>query len=279
MSLRLITRSVWHNPGNRGHRLRHAFAAVAWQIRKRVWGKPRVLRLANGLRFRAHPDCVVSSALIYSRWPEYAELQFLRSQLRRDDVVLDVGANVGHLSLLLADVVGPGSLFAFEPTPLTFRRLVQNWQLNDWPTDQLFQVAVGAEAGQVLIPDSDRPETKNQVSKSQCSGPSVAVPLVRLDDYRHRWAGRKLGLLKIDVEGYEREVFRGGQQLLEVDRPGLIMFESLAGSVEAEIAALLQRVRYEVFQLDANGVPDFHHAVAQNLFAVPTERRREVCRD
>ena len=279
MSVKLITRSIWNNPGNRGRRLRKSFAAVGWQIWKRTVRTPRVLKLPNGVQFKAYPDCVVSSALIYAAWPEFHELQFLRRQLRSGDVVLDVGANVGHLSLLLADVVGSQNIFAFEPTPVTFRRLQENWKLNCWPADGLFQMAVGAQAGQIFVPDTEKPDTKNQVAATPRNGRTVPVPLTALDDLRGHWRERKVGLLKIDVEGYEREVFCGSRQLLAQDRPRLIMFESLAGSVEPEITALLRDANYVVFQLDANGRPDFAGASAQNLFALPAERRNEISRD
>ncbi|MGH7194367.1 MAG: hypothetical protein ACREJM_12680, partial [Candidatus Saccharimonadales bacterium] len=116
MSIRQVTCSVWRNPGNRGQRIRRTFAALRWQLQKRIVRSPRTVRLANGVRFRAYPDCVVSSALIYSDWPEFHELRFLRKHLGADELVIDVGANVGHVSLLLADLVGPENVYAFEPT-------------------------------------------------------------------------------------------------------------------------------------------------------------------
>ena len=112
MTIRLVTRSIWNNPGNRGKRLRKTVAAIMWQLRKRCRRSPYMLQLPNGLRFKLYPDCVVSSALVYADWPEYAELMFLRRMLRHDDVVLDVGAHTGHISFLLGDVVAPGNIFA-----------------------------------------------------------------------------------------------------------------------------------------------------------------------
>ncbi len=66
MSIRIISRSVWNNPGNRDKRVRKLFAALRWQIYKRVVKRPKLITLANGARFRAYPDCVISSALQYA---------------------------------------------------------------------------------------------------------------------------------------------------------------------------------------------------------------------
>jgi hypothetical protein len=69
------------------------------------------------------------------------------------------------------------------------------------------------------------------------------VPLAPLDGYRDRWQDRPVGVLKIDVEGYE-EVFRGSDALLRRDRPRLIMFESLEGTLDAEIRQFLEERSY-----------------------------------
>jgi FkbM family methyltransferase len=270
MSLKLVARSVWSNPGNQGRRWRKTLGAVRWQVRKRVWRSGRVLRLANGVRFRAYPDCVVSSALIYADWPEFTELMFLRRFLRPGEAVLDVGANVGHISLLLSDVVGPGSLFAFEPTPVTFGRLTENWRLNGWATDQLFPVAIGSRRGRVRVPDVPCPVTTNSLTDADTAG-TVAVSLVPLDDYRPLLGGRRIGLLKVDVEGYEPEAFRGATQVLAQDRPRIIMFESLGGRLSLDMGQVLGAAGYVPFGLSPGGQPDPRALGAQNLFAVPAE--------
>ncbi|SRR5581483_7955260 len=269
MSVGLIFKSVWRNPGNRGQRFDRLARAAAWQIRKRFVAAPHVIALPNGVRFNAWPDCVTSSALMYSDWPEFWELHFIRRRLQPGEVIIDVGANVGHISLLLADVVGAENIFAFEPTPVSFRRLTANWLLNHWSTSQLYNCAVGKSAGTAIVGDPARPETKNAVGIT--SEDTVEVPLVSLDSFRERWRGRRVGLLVVDVEGYEPEVFAGAEKLLGLDRPRLVMFESLDGSLATNIAALFDRVRFTVFQLSEHGEPDFEHLSAQNLFAVPNE--------
>jgi FkbM family methyltransferase len=275
MSIKQVTHSVWYNPGNRGQRVRKSWAAVRWQARKRVVGTRTAIRLANGTRFWAYPDCVVSSALIYADWPEYNELQFIRRRLRPGELVFDIGANVGHFSLLLSDRVGPENVSAFEPTPVTFARLVENWQLNGWPVDHLYPVAVGAEEGSARLPNVTRPLTTNSLLPPDVSG-GLEVPLVSLDSLHGHWQDRAIGLIKIDVEGYEREVLRGCRRLLADDRPRLLMFESLEGHVESEIAALLDAVGYARFELNAEGRPDFVSSAAQNQFAVPHETLADI---
>lgn len=272
MSVHLVAKSIWRNPGNKGRRVSRTLRAILWQLRKRTVRRPVVLRLKSGARFKAYPDCVVSSALIYADWPEYDELLFLRRHLNPGDCVVDVGANVGHISLLLIDIVGPNNVWAVEPTPITYRRLLENWTLNDWPTTGLLHAAVGATRGTVFASDVQGPLTTARVCANPSPGNTAEVPLMRLDDLRPFWGERRVGLLKIDVEGFEPDVFRGAEQFLRVERPRIIMFESLTGRLDDEVASVLAAAGYVVFQLGEGGNPDFNSASAQNLFAVPREQ-------
>jgi len=273
MSVRLVRRSVWGNPGNRHQLLQRTCGAIWWQLYKRWYGQPRTILLPSHAKFRAWPDCVVSSALIYAAWPEYYELQFIRSILKPTTAVVDVGANVGHISLLLSDLVGPERLFAFEPTPVTYRRLVENWALNGWDSDRLYPVAIGDEEGYAAIPDVSHPDTMNSLNKGKIAKRIVQVPMRSLDSFRANWFNTGIGLLKVDVEGFEPEVFKGAIATLREIRPRLVMFESLGGTVNPSIAKTLQETCYSVFQLDCHGRPDFSKQDAQNLFAVPNELR------
>lgn len=270
MSIRIIGRCIWQNPGNRGQRLWRCCRAVAWQLDKRLLKKPRIITLPNGARMWAHPDCVVSSALIYSEWPEFHEFQFIRRRLKPDDAIVDVGANVGHVLLLLSDLVNPNHMIGFEPTPVTFGRLKENWALNGWAIGQLHQCAVGAEDGQLFIPDTPSPVTTNSL-KSTRGDHEVAVDVKPLDAMGD-WLGKgPVGLLKIDVEGFEPDVVRGAMVFLKSRRPRLVMFESLDGKLDPQIANCFSAAAYHVFQLDPAGQPDFVNLNAQNLFAMPNE--------
>jgi FkbM family methyltransferase len=191
--------------------------------------------------------------------------------LNPGDTVIDVGANVGHFSILVADIVGPANLVCFEPTPIAWRRLCENFQLNGWSLTNLYPYAVGAERGTVAYSDSETPATTNSIRNDARSGKTFQAKVVALDDRLDAWKGKPIGLLKIDVEGYEPEVFRGAVRLIQDVRPRLIMFESLDRSADSDIRALLDKSGYILFQLNDRGSPVRKPLDAQNLFAVPRE--------
>lgn len=282
MSIKLVTRSVWNNPGNQGQRLKRMLAAVRWQLHKRILKSPKLIRIASGKNFRAYPDCVVSSALIYADFPEYEEFTFVRNHLIPSDSIIDIGANVGHVGLLLSDVVDSAEIYAFEPTPLTFARLQENWSLNPSSNPpHLYQLAVGNCVGEVLMPDQQEPNTMNSIISAEKAGErgirTVAVPITTLDAMSDTWIGKTVGLLKIDVEGFEDVVFDGARNFIAKHRPRLIMFESLTGSLSQTVASVFAASKFDVFQLE-NGIPDFERQTAQNLFACPSEYSKRLGR-
>ncbi len=99
----------------------------------------------------------------------------------------------------------------------------------------------------------------------------VSVRLLALDSFVPELAGRNVGLLKIDVEGFEREVFLGAKCFLQQARPRLVMFESLARCLDEEVGQVLREAGYLTFKLGGRGQPIAEPLDAQNLFATPRE--------
>lgn len=266
-----VAKFIWEHPANRKKRLRHLAKGLLWQIRKRTVKQPKIITLANGVRFLAHRDCVVSSSLQYTDWPEYHEIAFCRRHVGRGDIVADVGANVGHFALLMSDVVGPENLICFEPMGVAYQRLIANFQLNNWTTTNVHRAAVGAENGMIEFPDPIQPDTTSSIIWGSSNVARATIPIVTLDSFFAEKKYSRLDCLKIDVEGYEERVFTGAAGLLRRLRPRLVMFESLNGGLEHGIGEILRQCDYATFQLDTSGSIQRDSFNAQNLFAAPLE--------
>ena len=94
------------------------------------------------MKLKAYPSCVESSLAFYVRWPDRPEIEWLRSYLRPGEAVVDVGANIGLWSLLLADVVGPENIIALEAGRVASARLRENFSLNGISPSQVLEVAL-----------------------------------------------------------------------------------------------------------------------------------------
>ncbi len=125
--------------------------------------------------------------------------------------MIDVGANIGTLSLACADQVGAsGKVYSFEPHPETFRYLKNNIALNGFKNIQDFSYALGSKDAQMYISD-ESDDSQNAIKNNGNGG--ISVQMKTLDSLIP--ANQKIKLLKIDVEGYEGEVLSGAKRVCE----------------------------------------------------------------
>lgn len=134
----------------------------------------------------------------------------LKTLLRPGDTYVDVGANIGHLAIEAALILGKqGKVVAIEAHPKTSRYCEENIALNGLgETIRLINCAVGDSAGFVHFSDN-APSSADQNRVVTSSG--LTVPKSRLDELLDVGP---IALLKIDVEGYELFVLRGAAALL-----------------------------------------------------------------
>jgi FkbM family methyltransferase len=135
------------------------------------------------------------------------------SLLRPGDTFLDVGANVGFLTLLGAGRVGSsGRVIGVEPYPPTFQLLQKNVLSNKLGFVEIHQIALSSEAGtlRLWVPaQTEHREFNISVVQGENTTP-VDVPAGTLDERLADWKAGPIQLMKIDVEGAEPRVFKGG---------------------------------------------------------------------
>jgi FkbM family methyltransferase len=151
---------------------------------------------------------------------------WLEQSLRRDDVLFDVGANVGAYSLLAATLCKDSSVFAFEPSFSTFAALSRNIQLNNLGGRVLpFQIALTDQTGFVEFQYRDvAPGAADHSLAADMDGRFVPAHHqqtlgYRLDDFVRTFGIPSPNLIKIDVDGGEERVLQGADATLR--SPGL----------------------------------------------------------
>ena len=203
--------------------------------------------------YRIHAHRAVYSLIAWDNPTAGKEdYEFLTRVLRQGDVVVDVGANIGFITLAAAGMVGDaGRVYAIEPNPRTFRYLRSNVRLNEYRNVVLMCCAVGAASGHARMSDSPL----DDINRVLPDGP-VRVRLGTLDEILMD-EKRDIRLLKVDVEGYEMAVFRGAPETLK--RTQVVYFEAslaLAGSygfAVRDLIAYLEGCGFSVYR-DSGGV-------------------------
>lgn len=175
---------------------------------------------------------------------ENATRRALFERIGDGQIFYDVGAHGGVYTVTLCKRFPGLEVHSFEPQP---EELFVNLRLNDMPTDRVHEVAVGAEAGTVLMTSAHR--SSNYVS----SKGDRAVRMVRLDEYIREKNLPPPDWIKIDIEGLELPALRGGEFLLNNSRPTVIceinhLFDRF-GSTIAEFLGYMRSLGYEVHRL------------------------------
>jgi FkbM family methyltransferase len=160
---------------------------------------------------------------LYVGLHEFEEMSFLLHFLRRGDLFVDVGANVGSYTILAAVAVKT-DVIAFEPGESAFTWLVRNIELNG-VTDrvEVRREAVGAKSGSVFF--TSGLDTMNRIAPDG----TASVPITMLDMV----CKTTPSLIKIDVEGFEADVLRGAREILSSPTAQAVIME-LNDDVAAE---------------------------------------------
>ena len=234
------------------------------------------MRLFNGLHIRVYPGCDTSPSALYYSIPNGLHISFLRKYLNGGTFV-DVGANVGLVSLLVADKVEHAILF--EPNPAAVKRAKENLAINHLTFEVVAQALSDAD-GTIEFENAGNVNSCNRtVEGFTAAVPTITVRRTAFDQFlRQHTALPPISAVKIDVEGHENSVLRGMKEFLRHQRPKLLMFEYLQRTNILEALGLFKDVGYSVFEISPDGARIATDRVAplQDLFACPDEIAAEI---
>lgn len=265
-----LAQNIIDDESNQKERLQRLLRFVGWQLWKRTIAKPIRIKLFNGYNYVAYPNDDLSSAPIYFRIPDFREINFIQQHIT-GGILLDIGANVGLFSLLLAHKVEKAILF--EPNPLAAERAKENIALNRLGFQVVVQ-GISDHVGHIELEDRGGTDTRNRtiIAGMGTSFPTRSVPSTTVDYFLHsQRIDKPISLVKIDVEGHENAVLRGMQNCLAIRRP-MVMFEYLARTNLEETRNLFQHADYVICELKPNPVIISEIVrPLQNLLAFPRE--------
>lgn len=202
-------RRILNHPFNKLHRASALQRFIHWQIVCRLFRSPIIYEWVNGSRFYARHGETGLTGNIYNGLHEFADMAFLLHFLRPDDLFVDIGANSGAYTILACAAIG-ARCWAFEPSPTAYDRLIANIALNDAAARvRCERKAVGDASGETVFTDSSD-ATNHVLSVGEKSYRSCSVGVTTLDS---SLAHETPSLIKIDVEGFETPVIKGGSNV------------------------------------------------------------------
>lgn len=200
-----VVRDILAHPLTTGSKTKTLLDYISWNLARRTTNHKAVLQLPNDLQIIVPNQSNFATGLYLHQLYDFSNMGFFCHFLRADDLLLDIGANVGVYGLLSAKSTGC-RVIACEPAPDTFRTLSDNVRLNRLDDRiELHRIAAGDAEGTLTL--SVGKHGLNHVVR----GDGTTVPQRRLDDII---GDRVPHALKLDVEGYEMHVLRGAPRIL-----------------------------------------------------------------
>lgn len=241
----------------------------------------------NGYHILVFVNEEVGCSIYCYRSYERDESKLIASVTREDAICIDVGANVGYYSLLLASLAPRGQVHAFEPVPRNFHLLSTSVLLNGFDNVVLNCCAVGNTDGQMSFTVSaDSAYSSFLDTGRRARSRTITVPVRTIVSYCKERGLHRIDFMKVDVEGAEQLVLEGASGCLEDARlrPKLMMIElyepmlrTYATSIDA-IVSCLSTFGYAPFISRGGHVIPFerrHHNQFWNVFFAEDRARLE----
>jgi len=184
------------------------------------------------------------------------EIECLKQLIKEGDTVVDLGANIGYYTLILAQLVGKsGHVYAFEPDPLNFEILSKNVKENKHDNVTLVQKAISDKNGKVKLYVSKRNLASHRIFDAEDKRKSIEVDVTTLDEYFQKFE-KPVNFIKMDVEGAEGATILGASKIIEDSKNLVIMMEYFPkwiekfGDVPEEILKSLIEKKFKLFNIN-----------------------------
>jgi FkbM family methyltransferase len=220
------------------------YRSFSWPLAKRL-GMTAEVSVRGGSRMLVRTDDSIGRVLAISGvWEPNVTAAFARV-LSPGDVCVDVGAHIGYYTLLASRLVGAsGHVYAFEPSPVNYRALRANLELNGVDNVTAYEVAVGREERTAVLNEgpgtnTGRATLRAPVVERDAGRPQVTVEVRPLTGQIPAEDLERVRVVKIDAEGSEVEVLRSLAPILDLGLPLAVFLELTPGWVtESELEFL-----------------------------------------
>lgn len=235
------------NPIKIYHRLYHPLNKPSHEF--------ETVKLPWGVEIKIRPNEVIGRSILIMGIYDLGLSELIWRLLEPGELAIDVGANIGYITSLMAQKVGQkGKVLSFEPLPKIYEELSENisvWQNQlGWHQISAKQLAVSNCSGQgILYLPTDFNENRGTASLTHHEKDvleTCSVDLVKLDELIP--SNEDIGVIKIDVEGHEIEVLQGANNIITNQQIRDIVFEE-HHSYPTPVTQFLEDRGYTVFRI------------------------------
>ena len=211
---------------------------LKWQIAKRLMPYPMIYPFVNDIKIIMDKGLTSATAQYYMGLSEFEEMSFILHFLQKDDLFVDVGANVGCFTLLASGIKAANTI-AIEPIPENFQYLRNNLIINGLENKvEALRIGLGDKQG--FLNFTQNVSQNNHVANEN----DIDIINIEINTLDAVLSNKKPILLKIDVEGFEKAVIDGASHTLKQESLEAIIIElvglgSRYGFSESDIQIIL----------------------------------------
>ena len=267
-------------------------------LRRLAWGLGMTKKAGSamapwGLTLRFDPDEVHGRAMLALGLSDLRVNEMIARIVRKGDIAVDIGANIGIMASLMAARSGPsGFVYAFEPHPKireTLQKNIAAWASAPVPTAPVSVIPMAVSypyaGGGILFEPHDFSSNsglarlKTNADRETLSDNEMRVRTIDFDSWASKING--IRLVKIDVEGHEDQVIAGMTHALAASKIDYLIFEEMRKTPSPATRALA-RYGYDCYLIDrslwgpilydVNGKPNTLVGEATNILACAKDR-------
>jgi FkbM family methyltransferase len=203
-----------------------------------------------------------------------SDFLYFLSMLPENSTILDIGANIGVMTVQIARKLPGSQVFSFEPVPENLKNIYRLINFFSIQNVKIFGFALGNYNGtaEIIMPEINHVKfqglshIKGVEGSEGNSGVKYSVPIHKLDDMDElQTVSKPVSGIKIDVENYEYNVLEGARNLLLKHKP-IVYAELWENQNRADCIKLLTELGYSVFVLDKGVLVKFESQQTQNFF-------------
>ncbi|MEI7507999.1 MAG: FkbM family methyltransferase [Flavobacterium sp.] len=162
-------------------------------------------------------NSAIESSIIFGGYSEQIILDLIKKYATKNYNLIDIGANIGIHSLTAATINNKIEVFSFEPEPTNFLSFIKNIGLNNIENIRPFRMGLGDVIGNNVLNVNkgwNKGKHSIKVNFDQNFNERIIIPVTKLNAFRDNIIGENF-IVKIDVEGFEREVIQGADEIFK----------------------------------------------------------------
>jgi FkbM family methyltransferase len=245
-----ILRFITSHSLTKNQKIRTLLRFFRWQLNCVINPYPIIYPFVENSLLLIKKGQTAATGNLYVGLLEFNEMMFVLHFLRKEDLFIDVGANIGTYTILATKVIEAETI-AFEPIKKTFDQLVLTVALNNINDKvTLYNLAIGEITSKVSMTCNN--DTTN------CISPIVDynqenTEIVMLETLDNLINNREPAIIKIDVEGYEKEVLKGALKILKKESLCAIIIETnfyphIFSSISQDIYSIMNSFGFYPYQ-------------------------------